>query len=74
MPNTATVTGKTGPALTVTSLVLDNVKDIDFDFVHQVVRILWGLTPPKWFELDYVSTVTITLTVASGVTTATITT
>lgn len=74
MPNTATVTGKTSAGSTVTALVLDNVTNIKFDFDHQVVTFSYGLNPPRKFELDYATTVTVTLTIASGVTTATLST
>ena len=69
----ATVTGKTGPGLTVTSLVLNDVKGINFQFDSKVVSIYYG-EPRKTFELDYDSTATVTFSITAGVSTVTIST
>lgn len=61
----ATITGKTGPGSTVTSLALADIRRIIFDIPRQVVRIEYGASGV--FETDYAVTVTVTDTI-SGVT------
>lgn len=67
----ATVTGKTGPARTVTSQVLSNVTEIDLQIARNVVFIT---SNGKIFEFDLAATTTFTISIsgANGVYTVTI--
>lgn len=70
MPSTATVTGKTGPAQTVTSLVLNNVTRLDIEtFPKSLVKIYHdkGMS-----EFDIQATTTFTVTPSGGNLTVTI--
>jgi hypothetical protein len=69
MPNTATVTGKTGPALTVTAVILTGVTDMNFDLHAYVLKIDCDQGHP---EFDLYNTTTVTYTIASKIATVTI--
>lgn len=69
MPNTATVTGVIGPAMTVTSLVLTNVTDIDFNLAAQTVTITCDQGKPCF---DLYGTTTVTYSVSSHIATVAI--
>jgi len=67
-PATLTVTGTTGPGLTVTSLKFTDVVDVEVDFLRNVLKVTrsgaGGIT-----YYDYSALATITWTIASGVST-----
>ena len=74
MPNylsTVTITGKTGPGLTVTSQVLRNVSSLSFDFAKQTLT-LGAEDVPRVFDLYEIAT--ITYTIGSHVATVTVST
>lgn len=73
MTGTLTYTGKSGPGLTLTATVFPDVTDLDYQFDKGVVRVTYG-TPSKITYLDLTAEVTITMTIASGVVTSTIST
>lgn len=66
MPNNITVTAKTGPAVQVTSLLINNVTDIDFQLASKILKVT-GDGGIKTFELYGVTTVTYTI--SSGIAT-----
>lgn len=65
MPSTATITSKTGPALTVTSLVLNNVTQILFRTAPKDVLEITCSEGIK--EFDIAASTTVTATISSGV-------
>jgi hypothetical protein len=67
--NTATITGKAGPGLTVTATVLNNVTDIDFNLVGYVLTITGSGYRQ---EFDLYNTATVTYTISSKIATVTI--
>ena len=70
MPSTATVTGKTGPNMQITSLALPDVSEIVIDLNHKVIRFddsVKGTT-----EYDLVAATTLTVTLSSGNATVTL--
>jgi hypothetical protein len=54
----ATVTAKTGPGVTVTSHVFDNLLSITFDLFNQVFTVVYGSGEIRHFSLNEVTTVT----------------
>lgn len=65
MPSQATVTGKTGPASTVTSLVLTNVTRMEvFPFPKSILKIDHDKGSS---EFDIQATTTFTITASGGV-------
>ncbi len=64
MPDQVTVTGKVGPDLTATSIVITNVTDIRFDTVQSMAYITGtvGNMMPKIHEFDIKAQNTITVT------------
>lgn len=69
MGSTATVTGKTGPGLTLTAGVFSNVTDIQFQIPDNTLRLVCDQ------GIVYISLTgsnTITLTASSGVYTLTV--
>lgn len=61
-----TVTGKSGPGLTVTAIPVLNVHNIQFDLNAQVLLLFQNGTPsPKQFDLN--ATTTVTCTISGGV-------
>ena len=71
---TATVTGQTGPGATVTSLVLNQVRNILFDFENNMVHIYHLNEAGKTFKLSYQGIATVTFSISGSVTTVTIST
>jgi len=70
MPSTVTVTGKTGPAVAVTSLVLTGVTEILFQTAPKDMLFITANEGRKEFDLS--ATTTTTMTISSGVITLTI--
>jgi len=66
VPSQITVTGKTGPAQTVTSLVISNVLIVDFALAPKSVLTVQD-TSGKIREYDLAATTTITFTISAGV-------
>ena len=71
MPSTATVTGKIGPGLTATAVVLPDVSEVRFNIGAQVLVVTSGGVQ-KTFDLYTIATVTysisshnVTLTVST---------
>lgn len=64
MPNTATVTGKVGPGLTLTTQVYNNVTSLEFKPVEGTLRIVSDLGISY---IDIYDDTTITYTVSSHV-------
>ena len=69
MPSKLTYTGTTGPAKTLTATVFNDVKQLEFDPEHGTLRVKYG---SKTRHLDLVARSTITITISSGVITATV--
>lgn len=74
MPDQVTVTGKVGPNLTATSIVITNVTDIRFDTVQSMAYITGtiGNMMPKIHEFDIKASDTITVTKSGNTWTVTI--
>jgi len=70
MANTATVTGKTGPGVTVTALVFTNPRQVNFDLNAQQLSVMDSIGYVSTFDLH--ATATITATASSGVFTFTV--
>lgn len=65
MASQVTVTSKTGPAQTVTALVLSDVVSMNFDLVRDILQVTQvGVANPKEFDISV--TTTITDAVSSG--------
>lgn len=56
-----TVTAKTGPALQVTSKVINDVADVNFDLARSVLSITNNSGIIQTFDLTGVATVTFTI-------------
>jgi hypothetical protein len=70
-PATVTITSSIGPGQAVTALKFTDVNDIEFDFLHNIIKVLRqgsGGTP----VFDYSAMNTVTVTIANGLTTMTI--
>lgn len=64
---TVTVTGKTGPAGSVTALVITDVKALTLDFDRQVYQVFKGpLGGAPYKEFDMKQTATLTDTIAGA--------
>jgi hypothetical protein len=62
-PMTATVTGQTGPGLSVSSLALSNVTEVNFNFTRGVVTVSQSEPPVNTeYELSNMTTLTINAT------------
>lgn len=74
MPDQVTVTGKVGPDLTATAIVITNVTDIRFDTAQSMAYITGtvGGMMPKIHEFDIKAQNTITVTKSSNNWTVTI--
>lgn len=74
MIGTLTYTGSTGPGQALTSAVFNNVTDIEFDYIHQVLRVTYSNTggPSIIAILDLSVPTTFTYTLSGGVATITI--
>ena len=66
---TVTITGKVGPGNTVTSLVLRDVKSINFQVANNTIQIVYG---DKTQQFDYNATATVTYTISGSAATITI--
>lgn len=70
--STATITGVTGPAKTVTATVLSDVSRVDFQLANTQVLQVTQQPGMKIREFDLSATATLTATISSGVVTLTI--
>lgn len=66
MGSQVTVTGKSGPGLTVTAVVLTNVSSLVFNLNAQVLKVFCDQGQP---EFDLYNTSTVTYTISSRVAT-----
>jgi hypothetical protein len=65
MPSTATITGKTGPGLAVTALVIQDVSSVAIEtYPRSMVKVNAGLGTK---EFDIQADTTLTATLAAGV-------
>lgn len=69
MPSTATITGKIGPADTLTATVFTGVTSFSLDTVNGVLNLVCDQGRP---QIDVYAQTTLTLTVSSHVYTLTI--
>lgn len=71
-PASATVTSTTGPGVTNTAIVFNNVTDFEVDFMKNTMKITHagGLTITYY---DYSAMATMTWTISGGATSITIT-
>lgn len=60
MPDTVTVTAKTGPGLAVTALPITNATGLEFDFAKEVLTVRHNSTY-KEFDLRTVATATFVI-------------
>lgn len=67
MPSQATITGKTGPAQTVTALVLTNLRVFHMDLAGRSVLLTESDQGKREFDIN--ATTTLTCTIAAGVAT-----
>lgn len=61
--NKVTATGAAGPGLTVTSLVVNNINDVEFDLNAKVLRIKEDSVN---HEIDISAATTVTCTITAG--------
>lgn len=66
MSSTATITSKTGPAITVTSLALTDVRSFNFQ-VSPTSVLKVTFTDGRVTDFDIAATATVTATISSGV-------
>lgn len=66
MANPITITGKLGPNISVTSLVLDDVKNIEIQVDTGIFRVIYG-SPRKIVDFDSSSITAITFLVSPGI-------
>ena len=72
MPSTATITSKTGPGVTVTALVINNVTDFHVEtYPHSLLKVN-STDIAGTREFDIQATTTFTCTISAGVCTLTI--
>lgn len=64
MPSQVTVTSKTGPAQTVTSLLISNVAQVNLDLVRDIAQIVPVEGAIKEFDIS--ATTTITDSISAG--------
>ncbi len=69
MQGTVTITGKTGPGFTVTSQIINNVSNVNFDVSKGTVSITGG-TPSNTEVFDINATTTTTVILVAGVSVA----
>jgi len=70
-PATVTITSTTGPGQAVTALKYTDVNDIEFDFFHNIIKII--RTGGGGTQIyDYSAMNTVTWTISGGITTITI--
>jgi hypothetical protein len=66
-PATLTITSTTGPGNTVTALKFTDVQDIEFDFFHNIIKVMrQGSGSTQIY--DYSAINTVTMTISAGVT------
>ena len=66
-PATVTITGTTGPGQSVTALKFTDVQDIEFDFFHNIIKVMrQGSGSTQIY--DYSAINTVTMTISAGVT------
>lgn len=70
MSSTLTYTGLTGPASALTATVYKDVRNLTFDPEHGILKVTYG--SGKVADLDLQARSTITITISSGVITATV--
>lgn len=61
MPDKVTVTGTTGPAITSTAQVFNNLNQLNFDFAGKTVTIFATGQGPVVYDLYATDTVTVTI-------------
>lgn len=66
-PAKVTYTGSTGPGIAVTATVINNVIDIEYDFVKNTVKVTTSDGVINYY--DYSATTTVTHTISGGLTT-----
>ena len=66
-PATVTITGTTGPGQAVTAMKFTDVNDIEFDFFHNVIKVMRAGSGSTQIY-DYSAINTVTLTISNGVT------
>ena len=69
MTGTVTYTGTTGAGQALSSTVLSDVTNIDFDLAAAVLRVTYG-SPSKIAQLDLSLMATVTATLVTGVSAA----
>lgn len=71
MPNNITVTSTTGPGLSLTSQLFNNVTNLNFDYLAGVLTITWNdpLQGSKKTAVSLSSITTVTYTISSGIAT-----
>lgn len=76
MPDNITVTGQTGPGLTVTSLVFNNIRELNFQIARSVLEIVYDdpVGNTKTTHFDLYTIVTVTYTISTHVATVTVST
>ncbi len=64
MPDTVTVTGKTGPNVTVTTVVINEVTEVKIDTINSVLFVngKMGNTTPRVYDFDIKAQDTVTVT------------
>lgn len=67
-PATVTITSTTGPGQAVTSQKFTDVNDIEFDFLHNIIK-LTRTGSGSTIIYDYSAMATVTFTISSGVST-----
>lgn len=72
-PATVTVTSTTGPGRAVTAQRFTDVNDIEFDFLHNVIKVMrTGAGGTQIYDFSAIATVTFTI--SGGVSTLVIST
>ena len=66
-PAVVTVTSTTGPGQAVTSVKFTDVVDIEFDFLHNIIKVMRAGSGSTQIY-DYSAINTVTMTISAGVT------
>lgn len=76
MIGSATITGKVGPATTVTALALSNVTSVVYDIVARTITFFYisALGAPKNLVVDMSDISAVTTTIVEGVSLTTVVT
>ena len=65
-PATVTITSTTGPGQSVTALKFTDVNDIEFDFFHNLIKVMrTGSGSTQIYDFSAINTVTFTI--SSGI-------